>query len=75
MGTNKLKEEHTTTAIFLLEDCPIEEIGNEIVADIVESYRHNMINKNSAINMMLDSETKYIEKYIRCQHSLNKELL
>lgn len=60
---NCSKAMYENIAGFLL-NCPAEEIGNDQVADIVESFHHNMISKREAINIITSNSKTFLEKFV-----------
>lgn len=62
MKTSKTIYENA--AAFLLK-CPLCEIGNEDVADIVQSYQNQMIHSRDAIDIITNEHRRFLDKFIQ----------
>lgn len=60
-------------ADFMLSHCPIDEINNESIRDIIESFRFDMMNRQSALGLLLNHHQKFLEKYLKIQQALREE--
>jgi hypothetical protein len=56
-------------AVFLLEVPPLEEVNGSI-AGLIERYRCGVLNKQDALENMLDKWQSYVEAYV----ALNNEI-
>lgn len=62
MKTSKTIYENV--AAFLLK-CPLDEIGNEQVIDIVQSYQNQMIHSRDAIELIINEHRRFLDKFIQ----------
>ena len=49
---------------FLLT-CPVDEIGYELVADIVQSFQLKMISRKDAISLIVATHKSFLEQFIQ----------
>lgn len=66
--------DHITAATFLLEGPPLDEM-DELIASVAEKYRFNMINKEVAIDELINKHKSFLTKYITNNIELNEMIV